>query len=472
MQADQTLKQIAKLSLIYLFILLLLALFFYKERMLFLDAPWIVFHIINTKFFCIQEHRYGSFLTQLFPLIGVKLKLSINSILLLYSASFNLLYLAIGFILLRMKQYKLLILEALYFSLLLSSSFYWTNNELHQGMAWLFLLFGFVFYAETQQFNSVFKYLGFIILAFLSLFTHPLILLVCGFLWVFFLLNSFDKKIENKTLIIYTCLLASLAIIKYYWSKNGWYDGNKIEMILNTNLKSFTKMLQGDALKMIAQKTIDNYWISLLIGLSGIWFLLFSKKYFQLFFILISIFGFTFLIALINYESPNFFYLESELMPVSIFLCIVFVWEMAKQMPVKVLFVGMILLFSVRLGYIIDASTNYTKRISYLAADVNFAITKDAQKLIIIKEKDAMARDYKYTMTWALPVETLMYSAITQKQLTTIAYLDSAELHKMGSLTNEVFVTPFFKIPKDKWDKKYFPFPPGSSYYKVPDWLK
>ena len=45
-------------------LLLLGALFFYKERMRFADASLIAFRIINEHHIVIGEHRYGCLLTQ------------------------------------------------------------------------------------------------------------------------------------------------------------------------------------------------------------------------------------------------------------------------------------------------------------------------------------------------------------------------------------------------------------------------
>src|SRR4051794_37162116 len=70
--------------------LLLGAVYYYKERMLFIDAPHVFFRVVNDGRFHIEEHRYGSFITQLFPLIGAKLHLPLRPLLILYSASFYL----------------------------------------------------------------------------------------------------------------------------------------------------------------------------------------------------------------------------------------------------------------------------------------------------------------------------------------------------------------------------------------------
>src|SRR6185369_763769 len=158
-------------------ILFLGSLYFSLERVLYSDSSFILFRISNLGSLQPQEYRYGSFITQGFPLIASKLHLPINWIILIYSASFNLFYLIVAAILvLKLKEYALAILMSFYFSLFVSDSYYWMNNEVHQGMAWMFLLFGvtiFFFKKNTALFLSL---PIFSILAFLSIYTHPLVI--------------------------------------------------------------------------------------------------------------------------------------------------------------------------------------------------------------------------------------------------------------------------------------------------------
>src|SRR5689334_1506138 len=84
-----------------LFVVLLIGAFVFSlERILFCDASYILFRIVNFDTLQIQEHRYGSFITQGFPLIAAKLHLPLSAIVVLYSISFNLLYLAVALLLL------------------------------------------------------------------------------------------------------------------------------------------------------------------------------------------------------------------------------------------------------------------------------------------------------------------------------------------------------------------------------------
>src|SRR6185436_11625598 len=103
----------------------------------------MIFRIINLGELQPQEYRFGSFITQIFPLLGSKLHLPLSWIVVLYSASFNLFYLAVAAILvLKIKEYALAILMSFYYVLFVSDSYFWISNEVHQGIAWMFLFFG------------------------------------------------------------------------------------------------------------------------------------------------------------------------------------------------------------------------------------------------------------------------------------------------------------------------------------------
>src|SRR5690606_38236002 len=100
-----------------------------------------------------------------FPLAGVWLKLPLTLIVLLYSASFNLFYLVSGIVLFRLKQYHFLLLLAFYLTACATETFYWSNNEVHQGICWMLLTFGFLFYAVENGKSNAFIVPAYIVLA-------------------------------------------------------------------------------------------------------------------------------------------------------------------------------------------------------------------------------------------------------------------------------------------------------------------
>jgi hypothetical protein len=119
---------------------LLGAALFSLERVLFADATFILFRIINSDSLQIQEHRFGSFITQGVPLLAARLQLPLATNVVLYSTSFTLSYLVVVLLLLyQFKEHELAVLMGLYFLLFVGDTWFWMNNEVHQGIAWMFL---------------------------------------------------------------------------------------------------------------------------------------------------------------------------------------------------------------------------------------------------------------------------------------------------------------------------------------------
>jgi phosphate starvation-inducible membrane PsiE len=89
MHSSQGLIKCSKIALAALGILLILSVIFFKERVFFADASYVLFDILNYKKFAIQEHRYGSFITQIVPYLGAKLHLPIRALVFSYAVIFN-----------------------------------------------------------------------------------------------------------------------------------------------------------------------------------------------------------------------------------------------------------------------------------------------------------------------------------------------------------------------------------------------
>src|SRR4051812_35045042 len=87
---------------------------FYKERMLFIDAPHVLWRIINDGKLMLSDFRYGSFISQVFPLFGSKMHLPLRWLTLLYSCGFYVFYLAVGLLLVyKFRNYALAVLFGL-----------------------------------------------------------------------------------------------------------------------------------------------------------------------------------------------------------------------------------------------------------------------------------------------------------------------------------------------------------------------
>lgn len=452
-----SLKIAARISIIYLSILLIGAILFYKQRMLFGDAPWITFFIINKHSLFIQEHRYGSFITQIFPLLSSLLHAPLSFILLLYSFSFNFFYLATGYILYRIRAYHLVVLLALYFSLICSSSYFWTNNEVHQGITWLFLLFGFLFQNEQKKIKPVYSILTCLTLGFLAIFSHPMVILAGGFLWVYFLLEQNRAPFTSKRIIIYTLIICSIIGVKFYFSVHGWYDGNVLEHITKASGQQVLSSLYSHTAVQFAVNSMHNYWLLPILLIVGIFSLLKERKYLMIIWVILCCIGYTILISL-AYESTSLaFYIESEWMPLAIIVAISVVYYMVPQINSTTTTVLFILIFSVRIMYILAALPDFTNRLTVIKVLISGMKKNNITKAVIKRHEAQSLLEEKLIMSWGLPVETLFMSELEgERPSLSAVQIYEADIPGKLAQNNKDFMTHFFTIPEQDINRYYF----------------
>ncbi len=399
--------------IIGLFIVLFLgSLFFSLERILFSDSSFILFRIINQGILQPQEHRYGSFITQGFPLIAVKLHLPLSWIVFLYSASFNLFYLAVILILvLRFKEYSLAILMSFYFLLFVSDSYFWVNNEVHQGITWMFLFFGITLYLLKKNVSLYIVIPFFLILAFLSIYTHPLVLFPILFLWLFFLLQKEKGDFTKPATIILSVILIVVCISKFFLSaKTDHYDSDKLHVITHISFTNLFHALFSPMAKEIFKRSFTNYWLVPVLFLAGIYSAIKIKKYKQV--ILATAFCLAYFIAVcLTYQGFAAFYTESELMPATIIATAPFVYYVIPALKQKTTIIILTGIFLIRLVYIGIASEKFTERKNWLFATLKITREKNIRKGIIYNNEIKNTPLFLY---WATPEESIIASALSK----------------------------------------------------------
>ena len=430
---SNSLKAAAKVSIGLLLVLLIGSIVFWKERMLFSDASYIVFRIINNGELQLQVGRYGAFVTQVFPYVASKLHLPLGTVLLLYSLSFNLFYLFVGVLLYRMRQYALTVVLALYVTLYVSDTYFWTNNEVHQGIAWMLLDFGLLqfLYEKWQSNGKRFLFISlplFALLTFIAIYTHPLVMLSFGFLWVFFLWSK-QGFFSTRLSIIYAFFVIFICVSKFFASQNNWYDGGFIHNITHTTLPAILKTFRSELAQDFWHNGFTNYWLLWVIFITGFIFLLLRKKLGLFAYTVLSCVLYFMLICLVFYPSKAF-YIESEWMSLSILGSVAFVYFFVPSvMSYRAVVIVFLIIYAVRIGYIIHASETFADRLSFLE-QVHHKMKKEKINKLIVSDEDPGLED-RLLLTWGLPYETILFSALNHDVPTkTMSYLKADVIEK------------------------------------------
>ncbi len=444
-------------------ILLAGAVLFYKERMLFIDAPHILFRIINDGRLHIEEFRIGSFITQMFPLFCSKLHLPFKLLVVLYSASFYLFYLSAAALLVyKFRNYALAILYGLYLTLLVSDTYYWPNNEVHQGVAWLMLAFASSFYFSPR--NKLVVILSFTVLFGLAIWTHPLVMFVAIYLWFFMLLSMSFYPFSKWQAFILTIILLTLSFLKFYQGSRHGYDNSKIEVVTHFDLQNIKDVLTSPMLRSFLKSCITDYWIFTLLFVAGLAALVRSRKYLLLAFTVGYAAGYLLLVCIVFRDvAPNLFYIESEYMPLTFICCAPFVYFLLPTLKTRLGLTIILLIFAVRIGYIYAASGTFTSRVEMVAA-VNEKMKEKGLSKVIIPEPVPEINNALLT-NWGAPVESIIFSKLKEEEpQRTFIFLDPGLLPGVRNMGRDTLLGCWQKWPTSQVNTYYFQPDTGAAY--------
>lgn len=464
--ANKSLKVPAQLVPVLSVVLLAGSIFFYRERMLFIDGPHVLFRIINDKKLFISDYRYGAFITQLFPLAGAKLHLPLRWLMLLYSASFCFFYLITSLLLVHLfRNYKLAILFGLYLTLFASATFYWPNNEVHQGVAWLFLAWGTLFFMANNKVSAFITFPIIAALFYLAIFTHPLLMIITAYLWIFHWLYKKEWPFSPVQSIVYSAVLLIIIYLKYRQGLHDGYDSSKFDTITGFNFHQLKKIFSSPELKFFVKSCFTNYWAFLILFVAGIISLARERKIALLVLTLAASGGYLLLICIAfpDATAKYRFYMESEYMPLVVLGCTPFVYCTLPGINHARVATLLALIFVSRLIYIASAAPVFTSRIVILDNILDKMKEKNLAKVII--KEPAPQPDSALVLNWGAAVESFCLSALEgHTPQRTFLFSDEAQLKSLNTNSKDTFLGCWEKRPISQLNSRYFQFDTTATY--------
>jgi len=458
-----------KTIIVALFLLLLGGAFYFnEERVLFCDASYILVRILNTGWFQIQEYRYGSAITQAFPYIGMKLGLPLKTIVVLYSISFNIFYLAVVIWLLRCGERSLAILMSFYFLLLVSDTYFWTNNEIHQAVAWMFLMFSGMFWMKRNGFHPMLQITVFSVLAFFTLFTHPLILMSFVFLWVFYISQASLWPFSTKWTIGFSAIVIAIIAIRFWvslsFSKYG-YDADKMQGALHFSSSALLHIFSSPMAKEFGRRLLTSYYLLPLLTAWGFIEAWRQKKFLPLAISAGAVLAY-FIIMCLTFPEFITYYSESEWATLTLIATAPFVFYVVPRIKARYLSLLLAIVFIIRLGYILNSAPAFTKRKEWIEGNLQTMREENISKGMI--HGNEQTKKILLQNNWSQPSESLIASALHGDRPTLTFVVDSPQnLVKRMPLQREMisdFETGYF----EKFNPRYLQFDTSSQYRLLP----
>ena len=443
------------------FILLaLLSVFLYRER-LYADAGYYLFNAVNSGSFWIEHDRYVLAVSQLLPLTGVWLGLSMKPILIMYSVGhvlfFYILFLFVYFMLDdRRSGLMLMLLQTVG----ILHSFFTPQFELYYGIALLV-----TFYAIFRQ-NILgwFAILLMILLEFFALTSHPLVFMLFAFLILF---DIQKKEPRNwKLYLLFTLVFAGAVYFKsarlssYEQGKLNWqfnYDENKL----------YLNMASPDYLLKLGRFLVSYYAEVIVLWIIGILMLLRQKAFFKMVMIIIAFAGY---IVLVNsaYNGVVYSrYIEQVYFPLVLIALVPVIYRYprtARPGLNNVVFLSLAGLIIFRLLMIYNGSKPFMQRTRQMENMIVSAGQMGGSKFIASEKQ--FARPFSM-VNWSYPLESLLLSACQgRNNVVTIAPQSDINFNQNArKLKSTTFLFRMWEIHNYAWlNLSYFALKPG--HYK------
>ncbi len=317
---NKNIRYIKLVNLLYFIIIILIAIFFGKERAIFVDGSNALYDIATKKILYYGENRISTTINYVFPLIATYLGCSLKTIV--YSLAANYLVLPIAvFIFLRYKQvsikYELTFLFT--FSFLNFQTYFYPIHDYWTGFYLFFALYRIIdddsltLKPKTKQFLIFF----FIVAIF---FSHINTVLSLGFLFIYLFI---DKRLDKTQFFRLCGFIVLIFLSKVFFFKSGYEGG----FINSDNFKlSFLLDLKNSLVLKGFGPTLLTFNLNFLLLLVGFYILALIKKKFKLIavftFILLAV---LFIIAYMFREFEYNVYTEGHFKSTMMVLSIIFI---------------------------------------------------------------------------------------------------------------------------------------------------
>jgi hypothetical protein len=442
-------------------ILFTFSILFYKERILFFDTVFQFFKILNFEKFNIEADRYSAIVSQIPLLLSLKMNLSIETCMYIFSVSFVVLYFIIFLIIAKTLKNPAV---GLAFILIMISNidqcFFYLTTETHQALAYSVLLFALRFYDFK---NRVVEFILLTVLIVLSFFAHP----VAFFCILFILAYYFVEKNDYKNILNYVYILftITLLLVKLLTTPPDSYEGSFFSTLFN-----FIKNpdINFYSVSFFAKYIFPLYWVNL-FSLILLTLIVKSSKH-KVIFLTSSFFIFLFILFLTFKNGDSDVMMQRAYLPLSFFTILPLFYELRNHAKSNVVISSIFVIVStisfIRIG---KEGMYLHSKIQELDVIVAQAQKTGKHKFIL----DKGTNDYTYEIkSWAFPFMTLVYSSMKYEQAITMNFVDDVGKYSEYTSSEEkcnIFLGPDFwrEWRIDDLNKKYFKLSQCELYYVI-----
>lgn len=424
---------------------------FWKERQAF-DAAHYLLEIILRKSFFVAHNRPLGIVSQVLPVIGVCMNAPLKWLMILYSFGDVLYYYLVFFLLVfYFKNERATIwFFAIYLSTL-AYSFYCPVTELLQGLVLLPVI-----YCLFEK-DGAASWVWIFILTLLIIFSHPLLFIPLGALFVFyFFRNKLEKKRVYFILWFFVLLAVKFLTLDKYDSQKTFYpvvynDYGNINNITDIDyLFSFFKML------------FTNYPIVFFLFGWSCFLLSINKAIRSLLIYVGSVIGFLNIIICTHHFEHISNYSERMLLPLPCLVAMpIAFFAFDKKLVQLFSFIVLFGFLLFRLGSIYQSGQEFVLRNEQMKCIIDVSRLMGAQK--VIADENLLEQLPFANTGWCYSIESMLLSAVDGPEKVVSIAMQHEHINRIkeqgnGVANNQWIKWTEFILPDDSLPANYFLF--------------
>lgn len=449
-------------------VLIFLSVYFYQEKMLHTDNAYGALALINTNEFIIPHYRYPLVITQILPLLAIKLGLSLKFVLIAFSASFYLIY-YLCFLLVNngFKNVKAGLL-ILFTVLVTTSEVFFLQTELLHGLVFGVTFYAWFYYTEGKKITSlVNQFLG-VLLLLIALLFHPISALFVLFLLIWIMIET--NNYSNKKIYLYLLLAVVVLVVKTLLTPANSYEGGFLQM--PSFYIAFMGINKSYSLGFFVKRLQGLYLLPTILLLVSLIWLGYKKQFLQAAYLLISAVGYLLFIA-IFIKGDSDIMMERVFLPYGLIASIGLVSVFVNQPKSNLSTIKSSFLMFALIGVIVagivkisEASLIYSHRLSLVNQQAEKAQQAIGTKFYVFNSDVP----YPFGM-WANACEQILYSALHFPNNIKTVFIfddDTDAKNTLNSNPETLLLTRFYLVTTDNiLNKTYFNLAPNTYKYLI-----
>lgn len=440
----QTRNYFPLLTNLFFIAMAIFAIVFAQERFQ-ADGAYYLFKLVNYGQFQIEHQRFILAVSQVLPWLGVKLGMSLNSIIILNSLN-NVIFFYLVFLYatkyLRDRTAGVAIILFMVFGVLYIQ--FIPMYEIWYGTILLVLVRSHMVNGRTLFMKDLIL-LGIIMIT--ILFSHPLLFIPLLFLLLF---DAAERwMIQWKMFFLVVIIFISWYVIKKMFLST--YEAGKISMLDFSWNKAYRDLTHIGYYWSLVKFFFTYYTIPILVYILTMTFYVVRKNYRKLILVSLFLFGHILLINLTHVMDWKLTpYFERMYMPIIPIIFLPFLYDIFTQWALRNNYGAIILVLIVawRIGRFTDVGLDFKKQ----TAQTNLVIS-EAQKLTGSKfelnpSDNTSCMNY---VDWSFTMETLLRSAAIDKNktLSICTWEDFTEHNNQNRLNNNDFMMRRWEVMPD-----------------------